>query len=295
MNNAEGFRQKAAESVSQALDARASGDLMSSGGNYSKAANWYKLAKDAPAAAEAFTTAAEVYGSAGMKLDAADSYKDAASVYRGIDQTLALKTANLAVDHYLADSNFTPAAKTQKFIAELHEMAESYHDEVEALIKAAGLYEASNCPSNGMTCSLKAADLLAVKLQNYTRAASIYHDCVYAVKGNLLYRRTSTLALNRAAVCLVADDLNDFTNARFMIEQTYARDFPAWYGWPSVFKRLLDVLEKKDAAAFESEVQPSVDQNDSVVVHVLNQILRSLVTVDSVDTPSAANNVIVNQ
>eukprot|EP01122_Echinamoeba_exundans_P008027 TRINITY_DN2583_c0_g1_i1.p1 TRINITY_DN2583_c0_g1~~TRINITY_DN2583_c0_g1_i1.p1 ORF type:complete len:298 (-),score=67.61 TRINITY_DN2583_c0_g1_i1:1274-2167(-) len=223
--------------------------------HYSRAGNFYRLAKQGLEAGQMFQKAAEIFLKVDEKHEASGAFENAAKSYQLVDNQLSIPMFEARIQLLLDEGQIAMAARSEKDIAEMFEKEKDLEKAVKHYEKAQSYFQTSTTNASGAAgCASKVAHLLtAVEPPRYDRAAEVFESM-----GRKSAGKTSSYSAKeyffKAALCRLA--AGDIVGAKRSID-SYGSDF---FEWPNTkeslfLSSLIGAIENYDVDEFTAAVQ----------------------------------------
>jgi len=174
---------------------------------YRQAANAYKISKQFQEAGNAFQKVAECHLQLSSKHEAASAYQNAATCFMKASPKDAINALSRAIELFIDEGRFGPAAKHEQQIGELLEEQGDMEAALSHFETAADYFEGEGQSSAASKVKLKVADYCALAEQ-YPKAIDIYQDTATAYLANNLLKWSAKDLFFKAAIChLCSEDM----------------------------------------------------------------------------------------
>jgi len=243
---------------------------------FSKAANFFKMAKKYDEAGKAFIKVAEAQLKLDSKHEAASAYTSAATCLKKNNSQEAIECLKKAVELYTGEGRFAVAARNQKDIAEIYEADADFENTITAYQLAADYFSGEDSTSQANTCLLKVAQYSA-QLENYPKAIELYEQVAKSSLENNLLKWGAKEQLMRAALCHLAHE--DLVGAQKGLDNYKSWDPSFSSSRECKFvEDIISAVEKYDVDAFTQTVVDfdSLSKLDSWKTKILLKIKQGI-------------------
>lgn len=223
---------------------------------YVKASTQFKLAKEYDRAAEAFTSAAECCEKIKDTLSATGHWREAGKMWLLEDKEKAKECFNKAINGYLDNDRFGPAAKLYDEIGKLLEESKDYKEAIEAYTNAGDMLTAAGDNSGANKRRIQVAGILGT-LGKYKEAIEIYEDVSKENVGHQLLRWSVKNHLFAASICqlCIGAKANSMREAEDALEgYCDLSDLYAGTREAKLIKALIDAFENSSTESFEDAI-----------------------------------------
>ncbi|XP_003387270.3 PREDICTED: alpha-soluble NSF attachment protein-like [Amphimedon queenslandica] len=243
---------------------------------YTRAANQFKVAKSFERSGDAFVAAAQLHiDKLDSRHEAANSYSEAAQVYKKVKPDKAIECYQLSVDIYSDMGRFGLAARYYMNMAEIEEEQTHYDKSIVYYERAADYYRGEDSNASANKCLLKVAHMCATS-QNFQKAAELFDEIGKGCLDNGLLKYSAKDYFFKALLCWFCLDRD---SVQRKIDE-YKAIHPAFDGTRELklIENLLEAVLDEDTDKFAEHVAEydSISRLDAWLTAILLHLKKSI-------------------